>query len=204
MGPGYLKKRKKLLKVAITGIFGSGKSTVTSIFRKEGIPVISCDEIVHQLLEKKEVAGSIEKAFGRDVVSKGRIDRRKLGSIVFADKASRLALEKLIHPEVFREIERIILDYNGKSGIIVIEIPLLFETKSENLFSKVIVVTASPEKIKKRLKEQFKEEEIEDRWHSQIPLEQKERKADYCIDNSGSLQDTVKQVRLVIKKLTKR
>lgn len=202
MGPGHLKKNNEPLKVAVTGIFGSGKSAVSEIFRGEGIPVISCDDIVHRLLDRKEFAGRIEKAFGGDVIRNGRVDRKKLGKIVFSDKAGRLRLEKLIHPEVFREIDKTILDYKGKSGIIIVEIPLLFETKSENLFKRIIVVTASPEKIKKRLRKKFQEEEIENRWRNQIPLKRKIIKADYCVDNSGSRRDTVKQVKQIIAQLT--
>lgn len=203
MGPGHLKKKKKLLTVAVTGIFGSGKSTVTSIFKKEGIPVISCDAIVHQLLDKDEIKKKIEKSFGSQVIKNGRIDRKKLGTIIFSDKAKRIKLEKLIHPKVFREIKKN-LEYNKDSDIIVIEIPLLFETKSEDLFNTIIVVTSSPEKIKKRLKEKFNEQEIENRWRHQIPLEEKGKKAHYCIDNSGSLQNTVKQVKNIIKQLSKK
>lgn len=202
MGSGNVKKEKKLLKIAITGIFGSGKTTVSSIFKKEGIPVISCDGIVHRLLERKKNSEKIKEAFGRHVFKNGRVDRKKLGKLIFSDRTKRLELEELLHPEVFKEIEKITLDYNKKGGIIVVEIPLLFETKSENLFSRIIVVTASPEKIKKRLKEKFQEEEIEDRWQNQIPLKQKEKKADYVIDNSGPLEKTLKQVKQLIKKLT--
>ncbi len=203
MGYGHLKKDRKLLRVAVTGILGSGKSTVTSIFAREGIPVISCDAIVHRLLGRKDIAAGIEKRFGKRVIRAGRIDRKKLAEIVFSDRQKKLELENLLHPEVFREIDKIIFDYNGKSGIIVVEIPLLFETKSENLFHNVIVVAASREKIKKRLSRKYQEEEIENRWRNQIPLEIKEKKADYCIDNSGSLQDTEKQVKKLIKLLTK-
>ncbi len=192
---------KKLLRVAVTGVFGSGKTTVSSFFREEGIPVISCDAIVHELLAKKETAEKIENTFGRDVVKNGAVDRKKLGKLVFSDGKKRLELENLLHPAVFGEIEKNILDYKKKGGIIVIEIPLLFETKSENLFNKVIVVASSPEKIKKRLKEKFQEEEIESRWRNQIPLKQKEKKADRVIDNSGSVEKTRRQVKQLIKEL---
>ena len=192
---------KKLLRVAVTGVFGSGKTTVSSFFMQEGIPVISCDAIVHQLLARKKTAEKIENTFGRDVVKNGAVDRKKLGKLVFSDVEKRMALEKLLHPAVFREIKKNILDYEKKGGIIVVEIPLLFETKSENLFNKVIVVASSPEKIKKRLKEKFQEEEIESRWRNQIPLKQKEKKADRVIDNSGSVEKTRRQVKQLIKEL---
>ncbi len=192
---------KKLLRVAVTGVFGSGKTTVSSFFMQEGIPVISCDAIVHQLLARKKTAEKIKSAFGESFIKNGSVDRKKLAELVFSDVEKRMALEKLLHPAVFREIKKNILDYEKKGGIIVVEIPLLFETKSENLFNKIVVVASSPEKIKQRLKEKFQEEEIEIRWRNQIPLIQKEKKADYIIDNSGSEERTRRQVKQLIKEL---
>jgi dephospho-CoA kinase len=200
MGPGNLTRiNKGLLKIGITGIFGSGKTTVCSIFAREGIPVLSCDDIVHLLLGKKEYAEKIKDIFGKNILKRGIPDRKKLGKLIFSDKKKREDLEKLLHPAVFKELRIKILDYAKKNDIIVIEIPLLFETKSENLFNKIVVVTSPPEIIKKRLREKFKGEEVEDRWKSQIPLRLKEEKADYIIDNSGSYKKTLRQVKQLIK-----
>jgi dephospho-CoA kinase len=200
MGHGNLKKTNKgLLKIGITGIFGSGKTTVCSIFAREGIPVVSCDDIVHSLLGKKEYVEKIKGVFGKNIIKRGSPDRKKLGKLIFSDKKKREDLEKLLHPAVFKELRRKILDHAKKNDIIVVEVPLLFETKSENLFNKVVVVTASPEIIKTRLKEKFDEEEVEDRWNNQIPLKLKEEKADYIIDNSGSYEKTLRQVKQLIK-----
>jgi len=205
MGHGNLKKIRKTdgmpLAIGITGIFGSGKTTVAGIFGEDGIPVISCDEIVHRLLEKKTVLGKIRKLFGESVFEKGRLNRKKLGRVVFSSKSKRELLEKLLHPQVFIEINKKILDYAGKGDIIVFEVPLLFETKSENLFNKTVVVSSDLKQIKKRLKEKLRENEIEERWNSQLSLSEKERRADCIIDNSGSLESTRRQVKLLIRKL---
>ncbi len=203
MGTGNItKKDGNLLKIGVTGIFGSGKTTVTEIFAAEGIPVISCDDIVHQLLGKKKISKKIEETFGKDFFKNGSPDRKKIGKLIFSDIDKRRYLENLLHPAVFAELRKRILDYNKKGGIIVIEIPLLFETKSENLFNKIIVVKSTPEKIKERLKEKLEEEDIERIWQNQIPLKQKEKKADYIINNSGPYNETLRQVKQLIVKLT--
>ncbi len=205
MGPGNIsiirKVKTKPLTIGITGIFGSGKTTVTGIFAEEGVPVVSCDEIVHRLLEKKSIIGKIRKLFGGGVFEKGRLSRKKLGSAVFHEKVKRELLEKMLHPQVFKEINKKILDCAGKDDIIVIEVPLLFETKSENLFDRTVVVSSDLKKIKRRLKEKLTEAGTEERWNAQMPLGEKEKRADCIIDNSGSLGSTRRQVKLLIKKL---
>ncbi|RKY32605.1 MAG: dephospho-CoA kinase [Candidatus Omnitrophota bacterium] len=187
--------------IGITGIFGSGKTTVSSILKNKGFPVISSDEIVHQLLKRKDIKDSVTKEFGKDILDEnGEISRKRLGEIVFYDSNKMKRLEEIIHPEVFKEINRIILDYKKKkSKIIFVEIPLLFETKAESFFDKVIVVYAHPSVIKKRLQSKFSDEEIERRWRYQIPQEVKKEKADFVIDNSYSFQKTEKQVEKILE-----
>ena len=187
--------------IGITGIFGSGKTTVSSILKNKGFPVISSDEIVHQLLKRKDIKDSVTKEFGKDILDEnGEISRKRLGEIVFSDSNKMKRLEEIIHPEVFKEINRIILDYKKKkSKIIFVEIPLLFETKAESFFDKVIVVYAHPSVIKKRLQSKFSDEEIERRWRYQIPQEVKKEKADFVIDNSYSFQKTEKQVEKILE-----
>ncbi|MCX8082667.1 MAG: dephospho-CoA kinase [bacterium] len=201
MGSGNIKKQKNSLKIGITGIFGSGKTTVSSIFKKNGIPVISCDDIVHNLLKKKEIINKISLVFGKDVINKGKIDRQRLSNIVFSNNKERKKLEMILHPYVFKEIDKKLLDYSRKKSIIAIEIPLLFETKSEKLVDKIVVVSASHQKISQRLEGRFSKKEIKERWNAQIPLREKEKKADYVIDNSGFYSKTFQQVKDIIKKL---
>lgn len=201
MGSRNIKKQKKLLTVGITGIFGSGKTTVSSIFKKAGIPVISCDEIVHHLLKKKKIKDRIKNTFGEEVMDKGEINRGVLSRKIFSDERKRKLLEKILHPEVFKEINKKILDRQKKGGIIAIEIPLLFETKSEKLVDKIVVVKASRQIILERLKGRFSKEEILKRWKAQIPLKEKEKRADYVINNSLDYSKTLQQTKDLIKVL---
>ncbi|HOL21728.1 MAG TPA: dephospho-CoA kinase [bacterium] len=194
-------KHKKLLKIGITGIFGSGKTTVSSMFKRAGVPVISCDDIVHRLIKKKEIMYKIKDIFGENAVKKGNINREYLSNMVFSDSRARRKLEGILHPEVFKEINKKILDYDGKKSIIAIEIPLLFETKSEKLVDKIVVVSSTHQKILQRLEGRFTREDIRKRWKAQIPLKEKEKKADYVIDNSGSYSETFRQVQNLIERL---
>ncbi|MCM8762638.1 MAG: dephospho-CoA kinase [Candidatus Omnitrophica bacterium] len=201
MGSRNIKKQRKLIKIGITGIFGSGKTTVSSMFKKSGISVISCDAIVHHLLKKEKIINKIKNIFGEDVIRKGKVERKTLSNMVFSDRCARRKLEGILHPEVFKEINKKLLDYRDKKSIIAIEIPLLFETKSEKLVDKIVVVSSTRQKILQRLEGKFKREDIIKRWKSQIPLKEKEQKADYVINNSGSYSETFRQVQTLIKRL---
>lgn len=201
MGSRNINKQKSFMKVGITGIFGSGKTTVSSIFKDADIPVVSCDDIVQRLLKKREIITKITDIFSKDAVREGSIDKKYLSDMVFSDKKARIKLEQILHPEVFKTIQKKSLDYEKIHGIMVIEIPLLFETKSERLVDKVVVVKASRRAILERLKERYTEKEILQRWKSQIPLKDKEKKADYVIDNSGTYSETFRQVQNLIEDL---
>jgi len=192
---------KNSLAVGITGILGSGKTTVLKIFKKMGFKTISCDEIVHRLLNKKDIIKKFIKILGSEVIKNNRIDRKKTREIIFNNPKKKRKIEKILHPEVFKKIKKEILDTKKKGGIIFIEIPLLFETKSEKLFDKIMVVTASRSEIKKRLKDKYSEEEIKNIWKSQLPLTFKKKKAHYVINNSGSIKETKKRVKNILKRL---
>jgi len=195
---------KKIKKVGLTGIFGSGKTTVASIFKKYGFDVISCDDIVAELLEKNEIKKKLVKIFGNGVVKSGKVDKKKIAEVIFNNQEKKEKLENLIHPLVFKKIDEEIkenIDRIKKKGIIVIEIPLLFETKSEKKFDYIIVVSASVDIIKSRLREKFDDREIELRWENQLSLEFKEKNADYIINNSGPIHQTEKYVREIINEI---
>ncbi|MCM8770134.1 MAG: dephospho-CoA kinase [Candidatus Omnitrophica bacterium] len=189
--------------VAITGIFGSGKTTVSTIFKEEGIPVIDCDKLSHQVLAKPGVIPRIRRFFGPEVITKdGRVNRRKLAQTVFPNAQKRKWLENLIHPYVLQQIHQRLLDYKKKkSKIVAVEIPLLFEIEAENLFTRTVVVSTAPEIIKQRLQKSFSSEEIEQRWQCQLPQEYKIKRADFIIDNSRSRSFTRWQVKQTIKEL---
>lgn len=182
--------------LGITGTFGSGKSFVAKTFKELGAIVIDADKIVHTLLKSKDapLALQIKRNFGTT-------DRRKLGRIVFANQKKRRQLEKIIHPEVIDRIKKRVS--NVKSPLVAIEAPLLFEADAGGLVDKILVVSAKKNLILKRMlsRGKFKKVEILKRMESQIPLREKEGRADLIINNNGTKEETRKQVKRIYKKL---
>ncbi|MCS7213200.1 MAG: dephospho-CoA kinase [Candidatus Calescibacterium sp.] len=186
--------------VYLTGGIATGKSTVAKIFEELGAKVIDADKIVHKLLEEDEaVKSEIVKIFGQDILENGKINRRKLGAIVFADRSKLSVLEKITHPKVLEIMSKQISESDEE--LVVLEIPLLFE-KQMNLKPSVVVYCPAHIQIK-RMKERdnLSDEEIRNRLNSQIDIEKKKEMADYVVDNSGSLEETREQVRKLIDKL---
>jgi dephospho-CoA kinase len=199
------RERCAAMRIGLTGIFGSGKSAVAHLMREAGVPVISCDAIVQRLLRTAPVKADIVAAFGREYLTRGgAVDRRRLAARVFRAPADRRRLERIIHPRVFAQLETALDRFRGKDTITVVEVPLLFETKSEGLFDKVITVSTPSDIIRKRLSARFSSRDITVRWHSQIPLRKKEARSDYVVDNGSTLRHTRTQVHTILADLMRR
>ncbi len=189
--------------VAITGGIGTGKSTVLEIFSELGAQTLSADEIVHQLLRRDDIKRQIREEFGDDVFSDDEIDRKALAGVAFSSEETRRRLESLLHPHVFQEIEVFIRQHG--EDVVVVEIPLLFETGSEYRFDYTVTVKAPEDLVYKRLEERgIPVEEIKRRLSHQMPLEEKIRRADLVIDNSGSIEETRRQVERIWKDILRR
>ncbi len=188
--------------IGITGIYGAGKSAVVAMLRKKGLPVISADRLVYGILRRRAVRETLVKRFGSGILDeRGRISRPKLGKEVFADTGRRKYLEGVVHPAVFEAIEKRIFDLRRKGcTIIPVEVPLLFETQSQHLFDKTVVVHADPGIIAERLKD-IPRAEIAKRWRAQLPQDKKKALADFLIDNSGSYSHTRRQVEKILHTL---
>ncbi len=184
--------------LGITGTFGSGKSFVAKTFKELGAKVLDADEIVHTLLKSKDtpLALKVKRNFGT-------VNRKKLGKIVFANPQKRKQLEKIIHPEVINRIKKGVS--NIRSPLVVVEAPLLFEARATQLADKILVVSAKKNLILKRMVSlgKFKKEEILKRMKSQIPLQEKERRAELIINNNGTKEETRKQVKKIYQELTR-
>lgn len=183
--------------IVITGSIASGKSEVSRLLRKLGALVIDADEVVHGILERGErTKKHLLEEFGPGIFEEGRVDRDHLGKIVFAQKEKRVALEKLLHPQVKRIISGKIkrLEKQG-IDVIFLEIPLFFEVRWPHSPDEIWVVYSSPDLQRKRLKEKgFPESEIEKRISAQLPWEAKLTRATRIIDNSGSLRELEEKV----------
>lgn len=182
----------KLKKLAITGGLSSGKTTVCHLFKDLGAFVVSADEIVHNLLVPDSVIGQkVIQLFGPSIVNNNSLNRKKIAQQAFLDLKLLKALEALIHPVVYAEIEK---EYqcarqSGKYLLFVAEIPLLYELFKQDEFDIVITVTADLSICQERFIKQTHQtiREFEQRMAQQINPESKVRKSDYVIKNNGSL-----------------
>ncbi|MHA6166379.1 dephospho-CoA kinase [Bacillus mojavensis] len=191
------------LVIGLTGGIASGKSTVANMLIEKGITVIDADIIAKQAVERGMPAyRQIIDEFGEDILlENGDIDRRKLGALVFTNEQKRLALNSIVHPAVREEmLKRRDESIANQETFVVLDIPLLFESKLESLVDKIIVVSVTKELQLGRLikRNQLTEEEALSRIRSQMPLEEKVSRADNVIDNSGTLEETKQQLEEIL------
>jgi len=193
-----------MLKVGLTGSIGTGKSTVSKIFERLGAYVIDADKVVHRLLKRKDIKDKIRKEFGDVFTEEGEIDRKKLAKIVFTDTEKKKKLEGILHPEVFKEIQKFFEEVEKKDpdAVAVAEIPLLIETGNYKNYDTVIVVYAPEQiQIERLIKKGMSKDEAIKRIKSQLPIDEKVKYADFVIYNTGSVEQLEKEVENVYKKL---
>jgi dephospho-CoA kinase len=190
----------KLIKIAVTGGVATGKSTVCRYFEKLGAYVVDSDKVSSKLISKLEIRKKLIKLLGKDILEKGKINKEKVAFKVFKDKKKLKKLENLIHPLVFKEIEKELKKAKKRDKIFIVEMPLLFELKQEKLYDFVIVVTAKKDICKKR----FSKENFEKRIKRQMPIKEKIKKADFVIKNNSSFINLKKQVNHFFEKKLRR
>ena len=194
---------KPNLLVGLTGGFGTGKSTAARFFRLLGAQIIDADKLAHQALRQgRPTYNAVCAHFGRKNIlgPRGEINRRKLARIVFNNPGKRRKLESIVHPFVLNEMERIA---KKKLGIVILEVPLLFETNLNEKMDVSIVVRASEKKQLLRLRKRTgaSPAEVRARNEAQMPIAKKVRLANFVINNEGSLMGTKKQVFEIWKQL---
>lgn len=188
-----------MIKIALTGSIGMGKSTVAKMFESAGVPVFDADAIVRQL--QSDGGGLVEKIgeLFPGTVRCGTLDRDCLAQIVLSDREKLAALEQIVHPAV-REAREAFVAEHGQATALIFEIPLLFETGAEAEFDKVIVVSAPAEVQRGRVlgRPGMHEAKLDSILDRQTPDEEKRRRADFVIDTAGDLSTTEAQVREII------
>jgi dephospho-CoA kinase len=196
-----------MLKVGLTGGLATGKSFVGQALAGLGCYLIKADELGHEvLLPGGEAYESVIQAFGPGILSAdGTIDRKRLASEVF-DKPERLAaLNSLVHPPVIRREEELLAEITARdpAAIAVTEAAILIETGSHKRFDKLILVVCDEQQQLERAmrRDGADREEVLARVSRQMPLKEKRKFADYIIDNSGSMEDTLRQTRAVYDSL---
>jgi dephospho-CoA kinase len=188
-----------MIKLALTGSIGMGKSTVAAMFERAGVPVFDADAVVRRLqTEDPELIAAIGQRFG-GTVSDGVLDRDALAAQVLGRPDELAALEVIVHPAVHAERARFLLAHQDKPALLF-DIPLLFETHGEGAFDKVIVVSAPADAPRRRVlaRPGMSEARFNAIFERQLPDEQKRARADFVIDTGGDLSTTESQVRAVL------
>ena len=188
-----------MIKLALTGSIGMGKSTVAQMFERAGVPVFDADAVVRRLqAEDPELIASIGARFAH-TVSDGVLDRDALAAQVLGKPDELAALEVLVHPAVHAERARFLLA-NRDSPALLFDIPLLFETHGETAFDKIIVVSAPVDQQRRRVlaRPGMTEARLEAILERQMGDEEKRQRADFVIDTGGSLSTTERQVGEVL------
>ncbi len=191
--------------IGLTGSISTGKTQVSNYLRDRGEKVIDADLIAREVVDLEPVKEKIKEAFGNDIYKDDELDRKALGEIVFRDKEKRQVLNEIEHPEIYRIILEEIKNSKGK---VFVDIPLLFESQHLNEkygldFDEVWLVYVSRETQVKRLikRDRISKGYALEKIDSQMSVEDKKIMADVIIDNSGSLEETFKQVEENLKRL---
>ena len=188
-----------MLRVALTGGIGSGKSLVGEILEELGALVIDSDQLAREVIERGSPGyEEVVNAFGDSILSEGQIDRSKLAAVVFKESDLRKKLESIIHPLVREAAEK--LAKKLPSGAILInQIPLLVEGDGAKRFDYVVTVSADEEIRRERLRLRgLKDYEITQRMAAQVSDSQREKIANYIIRNDGSIDELTRAVEALM------
>jgi dephospho-CoA kinase len=188
-----------MIRIALTGSIGMGKSTVAQMFSRAGIPVFDADAVVRGLQGPGgELVETIEQHFPGTTGPNG-VDREALSKVVLSDPDRLARLEAIVHPAVHRARSRFLLDNRDKPALLF-EIPLLFETGGHEAFDKVIVVSAPPDVQQERVltRPGMTKDKLDALLARQMPDEEKRTLADFVIDTGTDLSTTEAQVRSVL------
>jgi dephospho-CoA kinase len=188
------------MNIGLTGGIATGKSTVANLLISKGANLIDLDRIAREIVEPGQPALTrIAERFGQAIIREdGSLDRKQLGAIVFADASERKALEAITHPEI-RALMKARMDEHERLSpdkLVVVDVPLLFESGLEHYFTEVMVVYVPREEQLKRLmaRDGLSQEAAEQRLAAQMSIEEKKARADIVIDNSGSMAHLEQQL----------
>jgi dephospho-CoA kinase len=191
----------------LTGGIASGKSTVAAAFGALGARIVDADKVGHELLLSSSPAfPEILATFGKDILdASGEIDRGRLGPRVFADPAKLAQLNAIVHPRIIATVEERVREHRAQdpAAVVIVDAALIYESGIGARFRKMIVAWCRPEQQIERLisKTGLSRQEAERRIRSQMPAEEKRRRADFVIDCSGSLEESRRQVEALYPQL---
>ena len=182
-----------VIKIGITGNIASGKSQVEKYLKNKNFVVYDTDKIAHSILD------DIKEFYGYDVFINGKIDRKKLGDLVFNNPDLKKKLEDIIHPKVKAEILKLFEKHRNEKYIFI-SVPLLFEAGFEDLFDKILLVSVDRDIQLERLmnRNSLTKKDALLRINSQIPQEEKIEKSDFIVNNNSTIENLYKQLGKII------
>ena len=196
----------RVRRIALTGGIATGKTHVRAEFERLGVPTIDSDALAREAVKAGTPGlAAVVSRFGKDVLDvNGRLDRRRLGAIVFTDPRARLDLEAIVHPYVREMTERWFASLDiATTPFAIADIPLLYEVGRDRDFDAVIVAAVDPDTQLQRImhRDGVSESEARQRVAAQLPIGEKVRRADYVISTEGTFDDTNRQVKEVLTRL---
>lgn len=194
---------KNTKKIALTGVMGAGKSQAAALCQAAGVPMIDCDEVNRQLLQRNAIGyQAVLAAFGDTLLDEQRnIDAQRLSEQIFCDVKKKAQLEAILHPLIQKEVESQI--EQCREPLIIVEVPLLFETHWEVMFDEVWVVRCQEETLLERLQtyRHVSRREARRRLSHQLSQAEKCAKADVILDNDGSITALKQQIEAQLQRL---
>ena len=192
-----------MIVVGITGIIGSGKTTASRILKKKGITVVDLDALAKKAVTLKEVQEEIINRLGKEYVKDGNLVVEKLKETVFMNKEKLRTLESIIHPRVREDLWKTIAEKReAGAGFVIVDGPLLYETDLHKSLDKIVVVSTEKAKIRERLRTRgLSDRDMDMRMSNQIPLKEKEKRADFVIFNNGTRRDLEQEVEGLLRRI---
>lgn len=188
------------LTIGLTGGIAAGKSEALATFARLGAATISSDAMVHELLDSEPLLGRLSERWGAEIAPGGRVDRARVGEIVFAEPEELSWLEAQVHPLVGERIGAWLASLPATTEIAVIEVPLLFESGMDGAFDTTVAVIAS-DRLRRERAEARGHALVEGREARQFDQEEKAVRAAHTIENDGSVEDLERQLSALVEKL---
>jgi dephospho-CoA kinase len=188
------------LKIGLTGGIAAGKSEALKAFGRLGAATLSSDAVVHELLESDELRDRLVERWGLEVAPAGKIERAKIGEIVFADPEQLTWLEDQIHPLVQARTAAWLLSLPDDVGVAVVEVPLLFEAGNEEAFDTTVAVVTADEVRRERAAARG-HALVDEREARQLPQPEKAERAEHVVANDGSVEDLERALSALLEKL---
>ncbi len=186
--------------IGLTGGIAAGKSTALAAFERLGAATISSDAVVHELLDSEPLIGRLTERWGEDVAPEGRVDRNKVGGIVFADPDELAWLESQIHPLVGERIGTWLGSLPGDTDVAVVEVPLLFEGEMAPVFDTTVAVVTADE-VRRARAEARGHTLVGEREARQLSQEEKAERAAHVIENDGTPEELERRLSALVAKL---